>query len=176
MLSYRSISALAVSLALSALPVRAASLDLFTFTSPVITGPLTTTLDASPTPTSFTPGVSFTVNGTVTFEGNTLSGPISFLNSGGASGGGTTFTGPVLFSGPDANPTFLLGMFNLSGNADIGNGGVQPVSGVLVISQATTTPPVPEPDTIALTGIGVLGLVVYLRRRRRELRHAWVRC
>ena len=175
MLSFRSISALAVSVALSALPARAATMDVFTFTSPVITGPLTATLDASPTPTSFVPGVSFTVNGTVTFEGNTLSGPITFLNSGGASGGGTTFTGPVLFSGPDANPTFLLGTFNLSGSADIGNGGVEPINGVLVISQATT-PPIPEPTTLGLTGTGILGLIGYLRRRHRGLRDGEICC
>jgi len=175
MLFCRTLSALAISAALSAIPAHAATMDLFTFTSPVITGPLTTTLDASPTPTSFTPGVSFTVNGSVTFEGNTLSGPITFLNAGGASGGGTTFNGPVLFSGPDANPTFLLGTFNLSGNADIGNGGVQPITGTLVISQAST-PPIPEPTPLVLTGTGILGLIGYLRRRHGELRHADIYC
>jgi hypothetical protein len=172
MLSLRAISAVAVSVALSAIPAHAATLDTFTFTSAVITGPLTTTLDASPTPTSFVPGVSFTLNGTVSFEGNTFSGPITFLNSGGASGGGTTFSGPLLFSGPDANPAFLLGTFNLSGNADIGNGGVQPISGVLVISSAATTPPIPEPTSLALTGTGIIGLIGYLRRRHREMRDA----
>jgi len=175
MLFCRTLSALAISAALSAIPAHAATMDLFTFTSPVITGPLTTTLDASPTPTSFTPGVSFTVNGSVTFEGNTLSGPITFLNAGGASGGSTTFNGPVLFSGPDANPTFLLGTFNLSGNADIGNGGVQPITGTLVISQAST-PPIPEATPLVLTGTGILGLIGYLRRRHRELRHADIYC
>jgi hypothetical protein len=172
MLSFRPISAIAISVVLSALPAHAASLDTFSFTSPVITGPLTTTLDASPTPTSFIPGVSFTVDGTVSFEGNTLNGPITFLNSGGASGGGTTFSGPLLFSGPDANPTFLPGSFNLSGNANIGNGGVQSISGVLVISPAATTSPVPEPTSLALTGTGILGFIGYLRRRHGEMRDA----
>ncbi|HKO19747.1 MAG TPA: PEP-CTERM sorting domain-containing protein, partial [Acidobacteriaceae bacterium] len=109
------------------------------------------------------------------FEGNTFSGPVTFLNSGGASGGGNTFTGPVLFSGPDANPTFLLGTFTLSGNADIGNGGVQPITGTLVISQAST-PPIPEPTPLVLTGTGLLGLLGYLRLRHRELRHAEICC
>ena len=175
MLFCRTLSALAISAALSAIPAHAATMDLFTFTSPVITGPLTATLDASPTPTSFTAGVSFTVNGTVTFEGNTFSGPVTFLNSGGASGGGATFTGPLLFSGTDANPTFLLGSFPLSGSADIGNGGVQQVSGTLVISQVTT-PPIPEPTPLVLTGTALLGLIGYLRRRHRELRHADIYC
>jgi hypothetical protein len=150
-------------------------MDVFTFTSPVITGPLTTTLPASPTPDSFVANTSFTVTGTVTFEGNTLSGPITFLNSGGASGGGVTFTGPVLFSGPDANPTFLLGTFTLSGNADIGNGGVQPITGTLVISQETT-PPIPEPSSLGLVGTGALGLLGYLRRKHHELRHTHISC
>jgi hypothetical protein len=119
---------------------------------------------------------SFTLTGTVTFEGNTFSGPVTFLSSGGASGGGATFTGPILFSGPVANPTFLLGTFTLSGNADIGNGGVQPVTGTLVISQASTTPPIPEPTPLALTATGILGLVGYLRRRYTELRHADISC
>lgn len=171
----RSLSALAISLALSALPGHAATMDVFTFTSPVITGPVTATLPASPTPASFVANTSFTITGTVTFEGNTFSGPVTFLSSGGASGGGTTFTGPVLFSGPVANPTFLLGTFTLSGNADIGNGGVQPVTGTLVISQATT-PPIPEPTPLALTGTGILGLIGYLRRRHTELRSADICC
>lgn len=171
----RSLSALAVSLVLSAPLARAATMDVFTFTSPVITGPLTALLPASPTPASFVPNTSFTINGTVTFEGNTVSGPITFLNSGGASGGGVTFTGPVLFSGPDANPTFLLGSFPLSGMADIGNGGVQLVSGTLVISPQTT-PPIPEPESLALVGTGALGLINYLRRRHHELRETGVSC
>ena len=174
MLLTRSLAAAALSLAMRAPLARAATMDVFTFTSPVITGPLTTTLPASPTPDSFVPNTSFTITGTVTFEGNTLSGPITFLNSGGASGGGVTFTGPVLFSGPDANPTFNLGTFTLSGNADIGNGGVQPITGTLVISQSSTTPPVPEPNSIALVGTGALGLAGYLRRRYRTVRHSEV--
>jgi PEP-CTERM motif len=163
----RSLSALALSVALSAIPAHAATMDLFTFTSPQITGPLTVTLLASPTPDSFVPNTSFTVTASANFEGTTLTGPITFLNSGGASGGGTTFTGPILFSGPDANPTFLLGTFNLRGNADLGNGGIQAVTGVLNITQVGSTPPVPEPETLALTGTAVFGLIGYLRRRHR---------
>jgi len=174
-LSIRSISALAISIALSGIPAHAATMDLFTFTSPQITGPLTVTLPSAPTPDSFVPNTSFTLTGTITFEGNTFSGPVSFLSAGGASGGGYTFNGPVLFSGPVANPTFLLGSFNLSGNADLGNiGGVQPVTGTLVISEISAV--TPEPESLALTGTGVFALIGYLRRRHRELRHEEILC
>lgn len=166
MLSLRSLSVLAASVVLGAASARAATLDLFTFTSPQITGPLTVTLPASPVPDSFVPNTSFTITGAITFEGSTLSGPITFLNAGGASGGGTTFNGPVLFSGPDANPTFLLGSFNLSGNADLGNGGLQAVTGTLVISQVPATVVTPEPAALALTSTGIAGLIGCLRRRR----------
>lgn len=172
MISLRSLFLLGLSAALSAAPAHAATMDLFTFTSPQITGPLTLTLAASPMPASSVAGVSFTLTATTSFEGNTFTGPITFLNAGGASGGGFTFTGPVLFSGTDANPTFLLGSFNLSGNADLGNaGGVQPVTGTLVISQISAV--APEPESLALTATGIVGLAVCLRRR--ELFHAHTR-
>lgn len=161
----RAVFSLTLSAALSSVPACAATMDLFTFTSPQITGPLSVSLLASPTPTSSIAGTSFTLNATANFEGNTFTGPVTFLNAGGASGGGATFNGPVLFSGTDANPTFLLGSFNLSGNADLGNiGGVQPVTGTLVISQIGAA--TPEPESLALTATGLLGLAIYLRRRR----------
>lgn len=165
MISLRVLSSLALSAALSSVPACAATMDLFTFTSPQITGPLSVSLLASPIPVSSIPGTSFTLTATASFEGNTFTGPVTFLNAGGASGGGVTFNGPVLFSGTDANPTFLLGSFNLSGNADLGNvGGVQPVTGTLVISQVSAV--TPEPESLALTATGILGLWIYLRRRR----------
>jgi len=169
----RSLYALAVSVALSAVPAHAATMDLFTFTSPQITGPLTVTLPASPVPTSFVTGTSFTISATASFEGNTFTGPVTFLNAGGASGGGSTFTGPVLFSGTDASPTFNLGSFNLSGSADLGNiGGVQPVTGTLVISQIAGV--TPEPAPFALLATGILGLVGFAGHRK--LLHSQSRC
>ena len=166
MLSLRSVSILAASVVLGAASARAATMDLFTFTSPQVDGPITVTLPASPTPSLFTPNTSFTIDGSVIFEGSTLSGPITFLNAGGATAAGTTFNGPILFSGPDANPTFLLGTFNLSGNADLGNGAIQSVTGTLVISQAPIIAPIPEPAELALTSTGIAGLIGCLRRRR----------
>jgi hypothetical protein len=159
------VAALALSFALAAVPAHATTLDLFSFTSPVITGPVTAFIPASPTPTSFVPGVSFDLSGvTATFEGNTFTGDVTFFSSGGAGGGGTKFNGPLLFSGPDSAPTFLLGSFPLSGIADIGNGGPQQISGTLTISQT------PEPLPVMMTGTGVFALLLVLRRRRSLLR------
>jgi hypothetical protein len=169
----RVVAVLVLSL-LSAGAAHAASIDLFTFTSPQITGPLIASIAASPTPASFVNGVSFTLNPiTVTFEGNTLSGPVTFLSAGGASGGGAVFTGPLLFSGPVSAPTFNLGTFSLSGFTDIGDG-PELVTGQLTIS--STNSAVPEPLPLALTATGVVGLVEILRRRRSALRTGEIHC
>jgi hypothetical protein len=170
----RYVAALALSVALNALPARAATMDLFTFSSPQITGAVTASIDASPVPSSSISGVSFTLSSvSASFEGTTFTGPVTFLNAGGAAGGGVTFGGPVLFSGSDAAPTFLLGSFTLSGVADLGNGGPENVTGLLTISQPGA---VPEPLPLALTGTGIFTLVAILRRRHTELRSADISC
>jgi len=171
----RFVAALAVSLALGSAAARAATIDLFTFTSPQITGSLLASIAASPTPASFVSGTSFTLNPiTVTFEGNTLSGPVTFFTAGGAGGGGAIFSGPKLFSGPESAPTFNLGTFALSGFTDIGDG-PELVTGQLTIS-AAPTPAVPEPLPLALAGTGILGLVEILRRRRLALLEGEIHC
>ena len=166
------LAAFGLALSLGAVSAHAATLDTFTFVSPAINGPLTASLAASPTPSSFVPGVSFTLNASVTFEGDTLSGPVTFYTAGGAGGGGSTFSGPVLFSGPVSAPTFLLGTYTLSGMGDLGEGN-QLITGQLTISQPN---PVPEPAPIAMTITGVLGLAEVLRRRRQELRSVDIHC
>lgn len=169
-------AALALALGMYAVPSHAAVIDLFTFNSAQITGPLTASIAASPTPSSFVNGVSFSLSGvSATFEGNTLTGPVTFFDAGGAGGGGTTFTGPKLFTGPDSAPTFLLGTFGLSGVADLGNGGPQTVTGQLTISQPQPGP-VPEPLPLALTATGLLGLAGIMHKRRAELRSAHIHC
>jgi hypothetical protein len=151
-------------------------MDLFTFNSPEISGPLTATIAASPTPASYVPGVSFDLSSISTsFEGNTLTGDVTFFTAGGGGGGGTDFSGPILFSGLVSSPTFLLGSFDLSGVADLGNGGPENVTGTLVISQSTPGP-VPEPMSLLLTGTGMLALVGIMWRRRAELRMSRVTC
>ena len=160
----RNSAALAAFIALGSVCAHAATIvDKFVFTSSAIPGTVTTTLPASPTPSSFVPNVSFTLSDvSATIGSDSFTGAVTFLSAGGASGGGATFTGPVLFSGPTANPTFNLGTFPLSGIADLGDG-PQSVSGSLTISQVST---VPEPLTLSMTGTGLLGLVEIFRRRR----------
>lgn len=170
----RHVAVLVLSTALTAVAAHAATLDTFTFNSPEITGALTATIAASPTPSSYVPGVSFLLsNVSATFEGNTFTGDVTFFTSGGAGGGGTTFTGPELFSGPTSAPTFLLGMFPLSGFADLGNGSPQDVTGVLTISQPSA---VPEPLPLFMTGTGLLVLMVLLRKRHPAFRLAEPNC
>lgn len=92
-------------------------------------------------------------------------GDVTFFVAGGAGGGGALFGGETLFTGPVNAPTFRLGTFSLSGNADLGDGTV-PVTGQLTISSSN----VPEPWTLATTGTGILGLVNLLRRRQSTIR------
>ncbi|HEX9198414.1 MAG TPA: PEP-CTERM sorting domain-containing protein [Acidobacteriaceae bacterium] len=160
------LSVLVVSFALNATVARADTIDLFTFLSPQITGPLTASISASPTPSSTVAGTSFTLSSvSATFEGQTLTGPVTFFTAGGAGGGGTIFSGPLLFSGPVTSPTFLLGTFTLSGLADLGNGGLQTVTGSLTISQLPGAVPEPSPLALTLTGAGILAAMLFLHRR-----------
>ena len=67
--------------------------------------------------------------------------------------------GPTLFTGTVENPTFIAGTYNLTGEAQEGNG----VGGQLVITNDTAV--TPEPSSLALLGTGVLGVVGVARRR-----------
>lgn len=165
----RSLSKLACVLLLlsgsAAIPAYAATIqDLFTFQLSGVPGTGTATIAASPMPTSFVPGVSFTLsNVAATYMGSTFTGDVTFFTSGGAGAGGAVFGGDTLFSGPVANPTFLLGNFVLNGNVDLGDGTV-PVKANLNISQAS--PAVPEPATVGMVGTAAFGLAGIARRRR----------
>ncbi len=139
------------------------TLDLFSLqvTGLPITG--SATLSASPTPSSFVSGTSFTLDDiSTTFEGTTFTEDVTFLTSGGAEGGGQVIGGDKLFSGPESMPSFLLVNFMLSGDIDLGFGEV-PLQGVLTISQIEGSP-VPEPLPLSLVGSGLLGLVELVRQ------------
>jgi hypothetical protein len=170
----RHVAALALSFALTTISAHAATIDLFTFNGPEIVGPLTASIPASPTPASSVAGVSFDLSGiSATFEGNTLTGDVTFFTAGGAGGGGTIFTGPELFSGLVSSPTFILGTYSLSGMADLGNGGPELVTGTLTISQAGA---VPEPLPVVMTGTGIFALMWILRRGRLHLHSSNLLC
>ena len=144
----------------------AATLDLFTFSLSGVPGTGTATIAASPTPSTFTNGTSFTLtNIAATYLGQTFSGDVTFFETGGAGGGGQVFGGDKLYTGPDSAPTFKLGTFTLNGLVDLGNGPVQETATV-TITQVPTTP-TPEPGTLGLVGTAGLGLVEAVRRRLR---------
>jgi len=137
--------------------------DVFTFQSTDLPIGGSAIVDASPTPGSYVPGVSFTLNPfTFLLDGVQMSIPVvTFLTAGGVDADGTILNGDTLFMGPESSPTFKLGTFNLGGLVDIGNGPV-PLNGTLTITQLSS---VPEPGSLVLLGSGVLGLAGLVRRR-----------
>lgn len=111
-------------------------------------------------------GVSYTLNdavqplGDVEFYSDALSGGL-VLASYPPAVGQTYFidaAGPVLYTGPESSPTFNTGTFSLS---DV----VAGATGSLTITEVGTTA-TPEPSTLLLTGLGVLGLFWFARKRR----------
>ena len=140
-------------------------MDLFTFSLSGVPGTGTAILNASPTPSSVNPGVSFNLdNISASYLSFDFTGDVTFFLAGGAGGDGFNFSGPQLFSGTLTNPTFNLGTFTLSGNPDLGDGPM-PETATLTITQVSAAP-VPEPFSLALAGTGMLSVVGAMYRRR----------
>lgn len=71
-------------------------------------------------------------------------------------------TGPQLFTGPVSAPTLSLGSF--TGFTDLVSG---ETDGALTVTQSAVTA-TPEPGTLLLTGIGLLGLFWIARRKKKQ--------
>ena len=159
----RSLCALPLAFGLS-MAAHAATMDLFTFQLTGVPGTGTATIVASPTPSSYVLGSSFTLAGVpASYGGSTYTGAVTFFDAGGAGSAGTIFTGDKLYTGLDSSPTFRLGTFNLNGNVDLGLG-VEPVVGQVTITQLPSAA-TPEPETLVLVGTASLVLAAILRRR-----------
>jgi hypothetical protein len=123
--------------------------------------------------TSCLPGseTDFSVSTLVTFDGVTTLESIDFPT--GRFGGGLSLTQLRLFGNgelftPDAaNPTFLIGSFNLSAINPSGN---PPIIAYDLTITPKTSAATPEPSSLALLATGALGLIAFTARRKRAHR------
>ena len=139
------------------LAAHASTLDNFTLTSNSNGSVITFQLPATPNPTM----VQYEE---FEFEDvNTSAGleTIRFFDA--QDGGGLSLDdtglpyGPQLFTGTDANPTFLLNTFQLSNNSDLSTSDY-----TLSITQVSATP---EPSSLLMLGTGALVLSGAVRRK-----------
>jgi hypothetical protein len=138
--------------------------DTLTFSSAGTT--FTFTLPSSPVPSASSAGVGFEVDGvTASGPSGTQSIDVAFYdNPGSVINGGFGYagfgsvdfsSGPQVFTGTEADPSFLTGVFNL----------IDTSTGAQTTLTITGDSPVPEPSTFALLGTGILGLAGATRRK-----------
>lgn len=124
---------------------------------------------------------AFDVSVPYTFDGTQTSGTFEFYpanNTGGfflcdgagapacSTGQGLVTNGDALFSGDTSSPTFTPGTYTLTEEVpNFGPTGTLTISAVSGPGGTAT----PEPSTLLLTGIGVLGLFWVARKRRFSL-------
>jgi hypothetical protein len=158
-------SALVLGLAVVAKSAHADTIntDYFKVTDGATSNVFTFTLPESPTPTGVGSNDFWITNVPVWINGTTLVDESVYfikLATGGLGiqipGGFFFDEGPQLFTGSLSNPTFLPGTYTVYDDSAPQN---PSHNGTVEIS------PVPEPNTLALIGTGVLGVAGAIRRR-----------
>ena len=151
------LSCLTVACLLTPLAAHASTLDTFTLTSNSDGSVITFQLPNTPTPTIVEYG-GFEFDNVQTSAG--LRNILFFDadNGGGLSlnGSGLPY-GPQLFTGSDANPTFIANSFQLSDSSDLTTNDY-----TFSVAQVGATP---EPSSLLMLGTGALAVCGALRRR-----------
>jgi PEP-CTERM motif len=132
-------------------------------------------LAASPTPTSFTSGSFFEVDGvSVDVNGSAETENLFFFNSsqmGGLGIGTETSTllnqqGPMLYGGSEQSPTFSPQTFSLT-NLALPDGTNALFANDFTLTITPSNESVPEPSSILLLGMGLMGLACAYAIRRK---------